>query len=85
MLLYLEVARSRSYLEVARSRSYLEVARSRSYLEVARSRSYLEVALSSHNTLYGWHCTVEDVSFLMHSVTDNCVIRNDLTVYAYKG
>ena len=36
------------------------------------------------------HCTVGDVSFLMHSVTDNYVIRNDylsndLTVYAYKG
>lgn len=35
------------------------------------------------------HCTVEDVSFLMHSVTDNYVIRNDylpndLTVYACK-
>jgi len=36
------------------------------------------------------HCTAEDIAFLMHSVTNNYVIRNDylsndLTVYAYKG
>ena len=36
------------------------------------------------------HCTTDDVSFLMQSVTERYVIRNDylshdLTVYAYKG
>ena len=36
------------------------------------------------------HCTTDDVSFLMQSVTDNYAIRddylsNDLTVYAYKS